>query len=268
MSWWDTGDTGKLTVGEPGAGYPMWLVRGAGLHFSGWFTLEVRELIKCRKAVRLSRTDGVLALRSLLQKLGLASGLAAAFRELVFCLIYGLADALSYIWCLIPVVHHFLTILTCVFPKFYDTATLLDLVPFSCFYCFYLGRGHSFFAVHWILLLAKWLSVIWNLFFTLISASVHWFLCPSQSQPQKASAHLESLPHHFQWVANSSLLSNFSLDITSLRNLSGNPKNVWAPRVLTLPTLLKTLVTSVLCCLFNSYFHPQTLNTSGEQLPV
>lgn len=94
MSWWDTEGTGKLTVGEPGTGYPMLLVRGAGLHFSGWFTLEVRELIKCRKAVRLSRTDGVLALQSLLQKLGLASGLAAAFRELVFCLIYGLADAL------------------------------------------------------------------------------------------------------------------------------------------------------------------------------
>lgn len=62
--------------------------------FSGWFTLEVRELIKCKKAVGLSRTDGVLDLQSLLQKLGLASALAAAFRGLAFCLIYGLADAL------------------------------------------------------------------------------------------------------------------------------------------------------------------------------
>ena len=106
-----------------------------------------------------------------------------------------------------PVVHHFLTILTRTFPTFCDTTTLLDLVPFLCFY---LGRRHSFFAVHWILLLAEWLPVIWNLFFTLISASVHWILCPSQSPPQKVSADLESLPHHFQWVASSSLLSDFS----------------------------------------------------------
>lgn len=94
-------------------------------------------------------------------------------------------------------------------------------------------------------------------FFTFISASVHWILRPSQSPPQKASADLESLPHHFQWVANSSLLSNFSLDFTSFRNLSGNPKKVWAPRVVTLPTLLKTLITIVLCCLLTHIFTPK-----------
>ena len=64
--------------------------------------------------------------------------------------------------------------------------------------------------------------------------------------------------------ANSSLLSNFSLDITSLRNLSGNPKNVWAPRVLTLPTLLKTLVTSVLCCLLTCIFTPKLYTLLGN----
>ena len=163
-----------------------------------------------------------------------------------------------------PVVHHFLTILTRTFPTFCNTTTLLDLVPL----CFYLGRGHSFFAVHWILLLAEWLPVICNFFFTLISASVHWILWRSQSPPQKASADVESLPHHFQWVASSSLLSDFSLDFTSFRKLSGNPKKVWAPRVLTLPTLLKALITDCTVLSLNSYLHPQTLNTSGEQLPV
>lgn len=66
----ETGGTGKLTLGEPGAGYPVWLVRGADLLSSSWFMVEMRELIKYRKAVRPSRPAGVLALWRLLQKLG------------------------------------------------------------------------------------------------------------------------------------------------------------------------------------------------------